>query len=80
MKHPVDRRSKKPRIGAASFTGSIPKFNPPDDGWRFIEQAYERGFNEEDRTEVRDIVNSFLEWHRFEKEAPFADDVIDKIE
>jgi len=71
----VERRSSKPRIGAASFTGNIPKFQPTSEGWRLIEQAYGCEFTKQDRTEICDIVSRYLEWNRFEKEAPFVHDV-----
>lgn len=79
MRRPVERRSSKARIGAGSFAGPIPKYRPPDEGWRLIEQTYGRELDERDRAEICSIVNSFLEWRCFEKAAPFVDNIGSKI-
>src|ERR1700724_1084760 len=79
MAHRRERKSSKPRIGAATVTGNAPNFAPTAEGWIQIEQAYGREFGEEDRQEVCGIVNKFFDWRRFEKAAPFVDDVTSQI-
>jgi hypothetical protein len=83
MSPPVERRSSRPRIGAASVTGDTPKFQPSAEGWQLIEQAWGCDFNDHDRSKICEIVDRFLDWHRFEKAAPFVDNVnfhIDQLE
>jgi hypothetical protein len=75
----VDRRSSKPRIGAATVAGSSPKFRPDSDGWVAIERACHLSFDDQDRSEICQIVDSFLDWRRFEKEAPFLAEVVEPI-
>jgi hypothetical protein len=53
---------------------------PSAEGWTHIEQAYGCEFTEKDCSDIREIVDSFLFWHRFEKAAPFLDHVILQIE
>ena len=80
MAHPTERKSSKPRIGAATVTGSAPNFAPTTQGWVQIEQTYGRELDGEDRHEICGIVNKFFDWRRFEKAAPLVDDVTSQIE
>src|ERR1700704_4693274 len=72
MAHPIERRSSKPRTGAATVDGGAPSFVPTTEGWMRIEQAYGRELDEKDRVEISGIVNKFFDWRRFEKAAPLV--------
>jgi hypothetical protein len=83
MSRPRERRSSAPRIPEASIVGSIPRFEPSGEGWRALEQSYACGFSEQDRAEIRRIVDRYLEWHPFEAAAPLLEDAkapIDQLE
>jgi hypothetical protein len=75
MRHPIERKSSKPRVRSASVAGSAPNFILSENRRRHIEWAYGRKFNEQDRCELRAIVDKFLDWRRFEKAAPLVEDV-----
>ena len=79
MKRSVERRSSKPRIGAASVVGPTPRFRPSGEGWRTIEGAFGCKFDEKDRSEIFRIVDTCLDWQCFEKAAPFLADVDGRI-
>src|SRR6266550_4859495 len=79
MRHPIERKSSKARIRSAFVAGTAPSFAPSEDGWRHIERAYGHEFVEHDRSELREIVDKYLDWRRFEKAAPLVDDVASPI-
>jgi hypothetical protein len=80
MRQITERKGTKPRIGSATVSGTAPKFTPSAQEWVKIEQAYDREFTEESRSDICKIVDNYLDWRRFEKEAPLVDDVISQIE
>src|ERR1700716_1229353 len=79
MAHPIERRSSKPRTGAATVDGGAPSFVPTTEGWMRIEQAFGRELDEKDRVEISGIVNKFFDWRRFEKASPLVADVTSQI-
>ncbi len=79
MRHPIERKSSKARIRSAFVAGTAPSFAPSEDGWRHIERAYGHEFEEHDRSELREVVDKYLDWRRFEKAAPLVEDVTSAI-
>src|SRR5262245_24347831 len=76
MTRTVDRRSSKPRIGAATVAGSSPKFRPGSDGWAAIERTTHLNFDDQDRSDICQIVDDFFYWWPLEKAGPFLAEVV----
>ena len=80
-RRPTERVERRQKFGSSSYSGPpIPRFNPTQDDWLKIENAYGVSLNEDQRAKLCAIVDEFLIWHRLEQEKLLTEDLIGRIQ